>query len=99
VLSSRQASTNSVSNDYAFCISYLAAIVRKIYLRPGTGVGALKKRFGGNYRYVNIENQNYLTSYSSLVYFVDGNGAEDFDSKYTKCLLISDNTLLRTSLY
>ena len=27
-----------------------AAIVRKIYLRPGTGVGALKKRFGGAYR-------------------------------------------------
>jgi small subunit ribosomal protein S19e len=27
-----------------------AAIVRKVYLRPGTGVGALKKRFGGNYR-------------------------------------------------
>mmetsp|Transcript_95 Transcript_95/g.109 ORF Transcript_95/g.109 Transcript_95/m.109 type:complete len:151 (-) Transcript_95:64-516(-) len=27
-----------------------SAIVRKIYLRPGTGVGALKKRFGGNYR-------------------------------------------------
>ena len=27
-----------------------AAIVRKIYLREGTGVGALKKRFGGNYR-------------------------------------------------
>lgn len=28
-----------------------AAIVRKVYLRQGTGVGALKKRFGGNYRY------------------------------------------------
>eukprot|EP00598_Pedospumella_elongata_P007300 CAMPEP_0184986278 /NCGR_PEP_ID=MMETSP1098-20130426/15942_1 /TAXON_ID=89044 /ORGANISM="Spumella elongata, Strain CCAP 955/1" /LENGTH=149 /DNA_ID=CAMNT_0027510477 /DNA_START=38 /DNA_END=487 /DNA_ORIENTATION=+ len=27
-----------------------AAIVRKVYLRQGTGVGALKKRFGGNYR-------------------------------------------------
>jgi small subunit ribosomal protein S19e len=27
-----------------------AAIVRKIYLRQGTGVGALKKRFGGCYR-------------------------------------------------
>jgi len=27
-----------------------AAIVRKIYLRQGTGVGALKKRFGGAYR-------------------------------------------------
>ena len=27
-----------------------AAIVRKIYLRQGTGVGALKKRFGGSYR-------------------------------------------------
>jgi small subunit ribosomal protein S19e len=27
-----------------------AAIARKIYLRQGTGVGALKKRFGGNYR-------------------------------------------------
>ena len=27
-----------------------AAIARKIYLREGTGVGALKKRFGGNYR-------------------------------------------------
>jgi small subunit ribosomal protein S19e len=28
----------------------LAAIVRKIYLRKGTGVGDLKKRFGGSYR-------------------------------------------------
>jgi small subunit ribosomal protein S19e len=27
-----------------------AAIVRKVYLRQGTGVGALAKRFGGNYR-------------------------------------------------
>ena len=27
-----------------------AAIVRKIYLREGTGVGSLKRRFGGNYR-------------------------------------------------
>ncbi len=27
-----------------------AAIVRKVYLRQGTGVGALKKRFGGAYR-------------------------------------------------
>ena len=27
-----------------------AAIVRKIYLREGTGVGSLRKRFGGNYR-------------------------------------------------
>ena len=27
-----------------------AAIVRKIYLRKGTGVGDLKKRFGGSYR-------------------------------------------------
>jgi len=27
-----------------------AAIARKIYLRQGTGVGALKKRFGGSYR-------------------------------------------------
>ena len=27
-----------------------AAIARKIYLREGTGVGALKKRFGGSYR-------------------------------------------------
>jgi small subunit ribosomal protein S19e len=27
-----------------------AAIVRKVYLRQGTGVGALKKRFGGNFR-------------------------------------------------
>ena len=27
-----------------------AAIVRKIYLRQGTGVGALQKRFGGSYR-------------------------------------------------
>lgn len=27
-----------------------AAIVRKVYLRQGTGVGALSKRFGGNYR-------------------------------------------------
>jgi small subunit ribosomal protein S19e len=27
-----------------------AAIIRKIYLRPGTGVGALRKRFGGAYR-------------------------------------------------
>eukprot|EP01034_Spumella_vulgaris_P021618 gene21618-27657_t len=27
-----------------------AAIVRKVYLRQNTGVGALKKRFGGNYR-------------------------------------------------
>lgn len=24
--------------------------MRKVYLRQGTGVGALKKRFGGNYR-------------------------------------------------
>lgn len=31
--------------------SFLAAIIRKVYLRPGTGVGALQKRFGGNYRY------------------------------------------------
>mmetsp|Transcript_1146 Transcript_1146/g.1157 ORF Transcript_1146/g.1157 Transcript_1146/m.1157 type:complete len:149 (+) Transcript_1146:26-472(+) len=27
-----------------------AAVARKIYLRQGTGVGALKKRFGGSYR-------------------------------------------------
>ena len=27
-----------------------AAIARKIYLRQGTGIGALKKRFGGSYR-------------------------------------------------
>jgi len=27
-----------------------AAIARKIYLRQGTGVGSLKKRFGGSYR-------------------------------------------------
>ena len=27
-----------------------AAIVRKVYLRQGTGVGALQKRFGGAYR-------------------------------------------------
>eukprot|EP01039_Chlorochromonas_danica_P004326 gene4326-4747_t len=27
-----------------------AAIIRKIYLRPGTGVGDLKKSFGGSYR-------------------------------------------------
>ena len=26
-------------------------MARKIYLRQGTGVGALKKRFGGSYRY------------------------------------------------
>ena len=35
------------------CLSLLlvlAAIVRKVYLRPGTGVGALRKRFGGAYR-------------------------------------------------
>jgi ribosomal protein S19E (S16A) len=31
-------------------IDITAAIVRKVYLRQGTGVGALKKRFGGNYR-------------------------------------------------
>lgn len=28
----------------------IAAIIRKIYLRQGTGVGALKKRFGSNFR-------------------------------------------------
>jgi small subunit ribosomal protein S19e len=28
----------------------LAAVARKVYLREGTGVGALKKRFGGSYR-------------------------------------------------
>jgi hypothetical protein len=28
-----------------------AAVARKIYLRQGTGVGALKKRFGGSYRF------------------------------------------------
>ena len=34
-----------------FSISTLAAaIVRKVYLRQGTGVGALKNRFGGAYR-------------------------------------------------
>ena len=35
------------------CLSliYSAAVARKIYLRQGTGVGALKRRFGGNYRY------------------------------------------------
>lgn len=27
-----------------------ASIVRKIYMRPGTGVGALQKRYGGAYR-------------------------------------------------
>mmetsp|Transcript_36847 Transcript_36847/g.45061 ORF Transcript_36847/g.45061 Transcript_36847/m.45061 type:complete len:150 (+) Transcript_36847:133-582(+) len=27
-----------------------ASIARKIYLRPGTGVGALQKWYGGNYR-------------------------------------------------
>ena len=31
-------------------LTITAAIVRKIYLRQGTGVGALKKRFGGSYR-------------------------------------------------
>lgn len=34
-------------NHFWNCV---AAIVRKVYLRPGTGVGALRKRFGGNYR-------------------------------------------------
>lgn len=28
----------------------VAAIVRKVYLRESTGVGALKNRFGGKYR-------------------------------------------------
>jgi small subunit ribosomal protein S19e len=27
-----------------------ASIARKIYLRPGTGVGALRRMYGGNYR-------------------------------------------------
>jgi len=27
-----------------------AAIIRKVYLRPGTGVGALRKRFGCTFR-------------------------------------------------
>lgn len=27
-----------------------ASIARKIYLRPGTGVGALRRQYGGNYR-------------------------------------------------
>jgi ribosomal protein S19E (S16A) len=30
--------------------THAAAIVRKVYLRQGTGVGALKNRFGGAYR-------------------------------------------------
>lgn len=30
--------------------TFIAAIVRKIYLREGTGVGSLKVRFGGKYR-------------------------------------------------
>lgn len=34
------------------CFYFLAAVARKIYLRQGTGVGALKKRFGGSYRLV-----------------------------------------------
>jgi small subunit ribosomal protein S19e len=42
-----------------------AALVRKIYLRPGTGVGALKKRFGGNYR---LEfNKNYGTECTAAI--------------------------------
>lgn len=28
----------------------IAAIIRKVYLRPGTGVGALRKRFGCTFR-------------------------------------------------
>jgi small subunit ribosomal protein S19e len=39
-----------------FFVFILAAIVRKIYLRQGTGVGALKKRFGGSYRYLYYDN-------------------------------------------
>ena len=35
------------SNTY---LLLLAAIARKVYLRQGTGVGALKDRFGGSYR-------------------------------------------------
>lgn len=31
-------------------VFFAAAIIRKIYLRPGTGVGALQKRFGGCFR-------------------------------------------------
>ena len=33
-----------------FNCSLLAAVARKVYLRQGTGVGALRKRFGGSYR-------------------------------------------------
>lgn len=29
---------------------FIAAVARKVYLKQGTGVGALKKRFGGAYR-------------------------------------------------
>ena len=35
-------------NYYCLCVS--ATVARKIYLREGTGVGALKKRLGGAYR-------------------------------------------------
>jgi small subunit ribosomal protein S19e len=38
--------------DFPFRNKLLAAVARKIYLRQGTGVGALKKRFGGSYRFL-----------------------------------------------
>jgi small subunit ribosomal protein S19e len=37
-------------NDPDWYYVRAAAVARKIYLRQGTGVGALKKRFGGSYR-------------------------------------------------
>ena len=38
---------------FAYCLLLIsaAAVARKIYLRQGTGVGALKKRFGTNYHW------------------------------------------------
>jgi hypothetical protein len=34
-----------------FMVSFVAAIIRKIYLRPGSGVGSLSKKFGNGCRY------------------------------------------------
>jgi small subunit ribosomal protein S19e len=46
---------------------YAAAVARKVYLRQGTGVGALKKRFGSNYHSRGSKPEHHVDAAGSLI--------------------------------
>jgi small subunit ribosomal protein S19e len=52
----------------SYYCTFTAAVARKIYLRQGTGVGALRKRFGGNYRYVKCS--VVVHTFSTILYYM-----------------------------